>query len=122
MTAWRVYRPEWLTVYVSDRLEVEGQDQCQVRFRDYAGRVRSEDWRLCPVGSVRPARYKLMVRLPNLKGEFKEESKARKLLATLGGQAVLVTQGSAEERELLAYGRRRLPDQVSGVGTDSGAG
>lgn len=109
MTVWRVYLPEWHTAYLSDHLEVDGQNECKAAFAEYEGRVREEDWRVTHVGSMRPSRYRLELRLPNLKGEFRYKEHAAENRDALGPEAVIVARGSAEERELLSYGRRRLP-------------
>ena len=105
---WRVYKPEWVIVYTSERLEVDGRTQCRDRFtEDYEGRVRDGDWRIKGVGSFRPQHQVLELKLPNMAGECKAKELAEALQVGQGG--VLVEGGSPEERELLSYGSRRLP-------------
>jgi hypothetical protein len=112
MSTYMVYLPEWQVVFTSDELEVMGQRECGGHFEQkYAGRVREEDWRICGKGNMRPQRQVLQLRLPNLKGEFTDQPEAESLRAGLGELAVLVPRGGVEERELLSYGRRRLPRQ-----------
>jgi hypothetical protein len=115
---WRAYLPEWLIVYTSDAGGPEGLDECWGCFaRKYQGRVRAEDYQVMPAitgraGSDGP--YCLQLRLPNLHGEFKDYSGAVALASELvdgrGGTAHVVQRGSAEERVLLDYSTRMLPD------------
>jgi hypothetical protein len=112
MGTFMVYLPEWQVRHTSEELEVMGQKECKDHFeQNYAGRVREEDWQVRGAGNFRPQRQVLRLRLPNLKGECKDEAEAEALRSGLGDQAVLVARGSAEERELLSYGKRRLPRQ-----------
>ena len=106
---WRVYRPEWVVAYTSSQLEVDGQEECKAEFRErFRGRVRDEDQRIRNPDGFRPGRRVLELRLPNLQGEYKEREDAERLLAERGDGAVVVRQGSPEERELTDYGRRML--------------
>lgn len=108
---WRVYLSEWLTVYTSDQLEVPGQEECKAAYaRKYGGRVRQEDVRIKPAGRLRPSHQALQLRLPNLKGEFKDRTEAADLLQAMGSGGWLVRRGSPEEQELLDYGKKMLPD------------
>jgi hypothetical protein len=107
---WKVYLPEWLIVYTAGVSGTEGRDECRRHFDGrYQGRMRSEDWRL--VNTQYP---QLQVRLPNLHGEFKDYSDAVALASELvddrGGTAHVVQRGSAEEKALLDYSRKMLPD------------
>ncbi len=107
---WRVYKPEWLVAYISDELEAKGEAECRERFHQkYEGRVLDKDWCISAMGVRKPGRRHLQLRLPNLKGEFRCLPDAEHLQAGLGRHASLVVRGSPEERELLAYGKRRLP-------------
>jgi hypothetical protein len=118
---YRVYAREWLVMYVSDSLEVPGAQECKDVFRErYAGRVLDEEWRTVHVGAFRPGRKALEMLLWNLQGEYKDRGLAEKLKAERP-QAVLVEAGSPEERELLNYGRRMLP-QRGARGGGSGDG
>jgi hypothetical protein len=118
---WKVYLAEWLTVYTSDRVGQEaGEAECREYFTGkYAGRVRDADWRFTvflpdaeSLVSDRPVC--LQLRLPNLHGEFKDYSDAvqaaSELLDDRGGTAHVVQRGSAEERALLDYGKKKFPD------------
>jgi hypothetical protein len=104
---WKVYLPEWLAVF-----SVAGDGpECWDHFAGkYAGRVRDEDRRV----KVEPDHQVLQMRLPNLQGEFKDRADALALARDLepdSGQAVRIVQrGSAEEKALLEYGTKMLPD------------
>ena len=114
--SWRVYLTEWLTVYTSDEVEVLGAGECRdVYSRKYAGRVRSADWRISSAREIRPSPRCLQLRLPNLCGEFKDHNDALELASRLmdghkDGPCDLVRRGSDEEKELLEYGKKKLPD------------
>jgi len=110
--AWRVYLPEWLAVYTAGYMGDPGEQECRKYFaRKYGGRVRDEDWRVRPGG---PDGWPVLeVRLPNLRGEFKDEAEATDCWIELP-HARMVRRGSAEERELLDYGKKKLPDARGG--------
>lgn len=106
---WRVYAPEWLTVYTSDQLEVTGHQECKDHFAaKYQGRVRPEDMRIRGAGVLRPQQQALQLRLPNLKGEHKDRQVAMDHYTGLP-HAALVQRGSLEEQVLLDYGKKMLP-------------
>lgn len=118
---WRVYLPEWQFVYTSDVLGEPGIDECLIFYRQrYEGRVREEDWRTVPavMGARGPQPQALQLRLPNLRGEFKDYDTAVEWASHLADQipsgdqvaVVVVQRGSVEERELLEYGKKMLPD------------
>ncbi len=113
---WRVYLHEWLAVYTSDATGRDGVAECSDVFRrKYRGRVRDEDWRVViPGPAARDQPRCVQLRRPNLHGEFKDYSDAVQLASELlddrGGTAHVVQRGSDEERELLDYGRKMLPD------------
>jgi len=113
---WRVYLAEWLIVYTSDELEVIGQRECEAVFaRKYQGRLRDGDWRIRNPGAFRPGRRVLQLRLPNLKGEYKDNADAVALASELmdahpDGPCDVVHRGSAGEQALLDYSRKMLPD------------
>jgi hypothetical protein len=112
---WRAYLTEWLTVWTSDALEVMGQRECRDVFaRKYEGRVRPEDMRIRSAGPLRPSPQALQLRLPNLRGEYKDYGDAVALASDLmdGHEAILcvvVQRGSSEERSLLDYSKKMLP-------------
>jgi hypothetical protein len=111
---WRVYFPEFVPVYTSNSTGSIGQEECRSIFVDkYAGRVPEEDYQIHPLKPVHPSIWQLMLQLPNLKGEFKDKADADKLRVELGQStppltAWVVQFGSAEERVLLDYGKRRI--------------
>lgn len=115
---WRVYFPEFVPVYTSNSTGSIGQEECRSIFVDkYAGRVPAEDYQIHPLKPVHPSIWELRLKLPNLKGEFKNKGDADKLREeleaaepSLAGDelAWIVLFGSAEERVLLAYGKHRL--------------
>ncbi len=104
---WRVYLREWLTVYTADVTGSDGRDECQRHFwSKYRGRVRGED-----VMYVNTQYPQLQLRLPNLKGEFKDEADARWSFTVHAGQeeAPRVVQcGSPQEQALLEYGVKMM--------------
>lgn len=114
---WRLYRAEWLIVYTSDQTGQDGKAECRAAYaRKYGGRVRPEDVRVVPaimgrLGGDGP--HCVQLRLPNLKGEFKNPEDALALgqeLAAAGSTCDLVRRGSPEEQALLDYGKKMLPD------------
>lgn len=121
---WRVYLSEWLTVYISDADGPEGVDECWDYFASrYRGRVAVEDLRVMATSPDRPGSgaypYCLQLWLPNLKGEFKDRDLADKLADEIaevppyGGAGLMlavVQRGSDEEKALLEYGKKMLPD------------
>lgn len=108
-TTWCVYLPEWVRVHVSTTYGPAGQEECGRAFTEhYLGKVRSDDWRICRQSRGDPSRYRLELRLPNLKGEYKDKDKADGDVSRLGSGAVVVEWGSPEEDRLLDYGRRRF--------------
>lgn len=112
---WRVYLRDWVVVYTSDELEVPGRRECEAVYAEkYAGRVQTEDWRIRPAGQMRPSHQCLQLFLPNLKGEYGDRNPAADLLQAMGSGGWLVRRGSAEEQELLDYGKKMLP--VTGGG------
>jgi hypothetical protein len=105
---WRVYLPEWLIVYSSNAFTEQGKAECLQHFADrYAGRVREEDWRVVCSVTSKPGGwpYLLELRLPNLRGEFKDRQDVPVYDAE---DAYLVRRGSAEEQALLEYGKKML--------------
>lgn len=107
-TTWCVYLPEWVRVHVSVAHGQGGQEECKHVFTErFLRKVRQDDWRIRP-DRGNPPRYRLELRLPNLKGEFKDDREARDLADRLGAEAILVEWGSAEEDRLMDYGQKRL--------------
>lgn len=108
-----MYLREWLTVYTSKAKGQEGSDECEDVFvTRYQGRVREEDWHCEPVSHVAPDawEWRLMLKLPNLRGAFRSHDDAEQLAGELGPDAIVVLRFSDHEKQLLAYGRRLLHD------------
>jgi hypothetical protein len=115
---WRAYLTEWLIVWTSDASGPEGADECWDYFeRKYKGRVREDDRRVVPaIAGVAPGGhpYCVQLRLPGLRGEYKDYSDAVALASELldgheGALCVVVQRGSSEEKALLEYGKKMLP-------------
>lgn len=110
----RVYGWEWVLVYTSAKTAFAGLTEVKEFFAGkYAGRVRDEHVECRSAGKDQPTQ--LWLCLPTLKGEFKHEERARALAAATasGGGVTVVVRNSRDERELLEYGKRKLPsDQV----------
>lgn len=106
---WRVYLREWLTVYTAGYMGDVGEQECLEHFAaKYAGRVRDEDRK---VVSAAPDWWPVLkLNLWNLKGEYRDRNPAADLLQAMGSNGHLVRRGSDEEKELLAYGKKMLPD------------
>jgi hypothetical protein len=115
---YRVYCRQWLSFLTSSGVGEEGRLECQVRFRDkYQGRVLDEDWRIVAPDNGYGRSF-LMLKLPNCCGEFTGEGDAQARAGENGHEDhphQVVVAGSAEERELLAYGRRRLRGAEDGT-------
>jgi hypothetical protein len=106
-STWRVYLPEWLLVYASDALGSAGVAECEGKFeRDWKGRIRDEDFQVISAASNLPAVMRL--RVPSMQGEWKDETLARQQAEGLPGDVRVVAAFSAQERELLDYGKRKL--------------
>jgi hypothetical protein len=103
---WRVYLREWVIVYPGS----PGKAECARHFESrYAGRVRDQDWRIVPGAGG----YRLELRLPNLKGEYRDRADALEHYTELP-HAYLVQAGTPEEKALLGYGRKMLPEGGAG--------
>jgi hypothetical protein len=108
---WRVYQRDWLAVYTSDVPGYEGSVEA-VGFiqATYGGCIRDGEARISVPGITDgPERVTAEVLLPNLHGEWKAPDLAEDQQSRLGPDAVVVVAGSPEERELLDYGKRKLP-------------
>jgi hypothetical protein len=116
--AYRVYCRQWLPAHTSQNTGREGEIECVGAFVAYEGRVLDDDWRIdAPDNGY--GRSFLMLRLPNCCGEFTGEVDAQARAGENGHEDhphQVVAAGSAEERELLAYGRRRLRGADNGTG------
>jgi hypothetical protein len=95
----------------------EGREECFDAFMVFRGRVRDEDWRIDAPDNAYGRSF-LMLRLPNCCGEFAGEGDAQARAGENGHEDhphQVVVAGSAEERELLAYGTRRLRGAEDGT-------
>lgn len=107
---WRVYRPEWLIVYVTDGSDGVGERIDQYIADKLVGRVRDEDIRLVTEGEPPHGIAQLQVRKPNMRGEFKHLADARAFASDQGwDDAVLVKRNSPADHDLRMYGTKRLP-------------
>jgi len=108
---WRVYQPEWLTAYTTGALGDLGEAEAHSFFRVmYLGKVRQDEYRVEPVSQDGKWEYRLVLGLPNRKGEFRDRAEADHLAGELGAEAVVVARFSQEEKRLLSYGSRLLHD------------
>jgi hypothetical protein len=111
---WRLYSPQWLTFYTSLRTGEEGRIACSGAFVQYQGRVREEDWRI-ETPEQAYGRSFLQLRVPNCEGEWVDRDEAERHAGEHTGHPhQVVRRGSSEERELLAYGTRRLRERPGG--------
>lgn len=108
---YRLYRPEWVIVYVSI-VPPEGTalDNCQRWFDSaYAGRVHPEDVRFEHVGHGPHAMCQLQLRLPTLKGEWKYVFLAQRFADDQDfADYTIVQRNSKADHELRNYGTLRL--------------
>ncbi len=113
---YRVYRPEWVTVYTAHANTVEYDDVqtlCEAAERHwevtYAGRVRPDDMRIIDGGQGRHALVRLQLRLPTLKGEFKTERLALLYAGEQGWpEAKVVARNGPADHDLRSYGVKKL--------------
>jgi len=118
--AWRVYVQDWIVVYTSDAVAPEGQEEAQRVFAErWAGRVEEGDFTFQFIPSLH---VQIWLRIPVLQGEWRAEpdaeAHAQRIRASerevraqglrLPGLPEIVESGSAEERALLDYGKKKL--------------
>ena len=106
---WRIYSPQWLTFFTSAATGEAGRSECEARFREeYEGRIEPADMRIeSPAQAY--GRSFLQLRVPNCGGEWPDRGEAERHAGEHPGLPHQVVEaGSAEERELRAYGTRRL--------------
>jgi hypothetical protein len=108
---YRVYCRQWLVFHTSVALGAAGDTECFEEFtQKYEGRVLPLDWRIeAPQEAY--GRSMLLLQVPNGCGEFTDEALAWARAGEHGHEGhphQVVLAGSAEERELQAYGTRRL--------------
>lgn len=115
--SWRLYHDEWITVYVAFELDGRSPTERAVDFavEHYDGRVRPADvlYVLDERHYGEPA-VLLQLRLPNLRGEFKdralaEEFRGRMFGADDDGSVHLVGADTDADQELRGYGVKQLP-------------
>jgi hypothetical protein len=112
---WRLYAPDWISVFASTRQGDDGVAECLGYFKErFEGRVTDDDWQVARPDQGGWLTF-LQVRLPSLKGEFTDEAHVYLRAGEFDGRPYrIVRRGDTEERELQAYGRRRL--QAGGAG------
>jgi hypothetical protein len=115
---YRVFCSQWLPAFTSSLTGEAGAAECEAVFAaKYEGRVHGKDWRIDAPDNAYGRSF-LMLRLPNCCGEFTGEADAQARAGENGHEDhphQVVVAGSAEERELLAYGRRRLRGAEDGT-------
>lgn len=116
---YRVYRPEWIVVYTSTRAPHDpagasgAVQRCRNEFdRLYAGRVRPEDVDYLIANSEKNyAIAQLLIRKPNIKGEFKTKAQAEYFVKVQGWRdAAVVARNSKADHELRSYGVKKLAE------------
>lgn len=117
---WRVYRKQWITMYTSTGTGQEGRNEVEQHFHDrFGGRVDEAEDVCIDAAENTVDRTRLRVRLPVLAGEYLEEKDAWWRAGDFEGLPHQVVQsGDEAERELLAYGRRRLHGEDQGGAGD----
>lgn len=105
---WRVYRPEWLIVYVTEVDEGAEARAAEVALDRFAGRIRADDCRVVIDETAKV--LQLQVRKPNMRGEFKHLTDASSYVAEQEwDDTTIVQRNSPADHELRAYGTKRLP-------------
>lgn len=107
---YRVWVPEWLVVFTSSASGESGLLEAQQHFASkYDERVRAEDVRYESTSASAPAEYpaRLLLRLPNVKGEFKFRDAAESYAQGKDGSTV-VARNSREEYALREYSIKKL--------------
>lgn len=111
---WKVYRPEWLIVFASSTTGEAGEAECQAHFdARFEGRVRQDDVAISSVYPGTDSRSQLLLRLPNIKGEFKTRELAEAYVRfQRWDNAVVVPRSGRAEHKLKEYGIKKLPREV----------
>lgn len=108
----KVYRPEWMWVYTSEANGDAGLAEAKTYFAEkYQGRVHEIDVEYLPTSENNPSKWpwRISLRLPNVKGEFKLREHAETYIAEKGwGDAAIVSRNSRDEYKLKAYGDKKL--------------
>lgn len=117
--SWQVYVQDWVVVYTSDDYGEPGHDEARRVFGErWEGRVEAGDVLLRQVGGW----TQVLLRLHVTQGEWKHREDADahagrlrltprivpSVTARLYGLPQVVGTGTAEERELLDYGKKKL--------------
>ena len=111
----KVYRPEWIVVAISDAPGQAGKEELEARFAErWEGRVFPEDVLLEPGSEKFPDKYawRLKLRLWNVRGEFKWLVQAQEFVTKQEwtGCARVVIRNSRDEFSLREYGQKKLPE------------
>jgi hypothetical protein len=108
----RLYCLQWLPFHTSCAVGQAGRQECEEVFRDrYQGRIKDLGWRI-EATEHDYGRSFLLLEVPNCCGEYTQAADAERQAGEHGKHGKhphqIVERGSREERELLAYGTRRL--------------
>lgn len=101
---WRVWLDEWSVVYVSDTDGEPAERECQDRFSEsYEDKVQVGGWRIVPWSTDEPGGWPWMleVRLPVMKGEYRDEAAATDHASRIGG--IVAREGSQMDRKIQRY-------------------
>ncbi len=118
--SWRVYHYEWITVHTAfGRDSASAIEHATAHYTEhYAGRVREADVQyLFDEETYGRAAVLLQLRLPNLRGEFKDRERAEQFSdlmfgAEPGHRVHVVGADTEQDRTLLAYGVKQLPVEL----------
>lgn len=116
--SWFVFAREWVVVHVESAAQQDGGypvtaallAAALLAYRDekYGGRVEADDVRFTFTGAGPEMLGRLELRLPNPVAEYGAKDQAVTYASTLGTAAEIVERGAPRDKELRAYGTRRL--------------
>ncbi len=114
--SWRIYRDEWITMYVAfEHADQTPIERATAHFDQYyQGRVLARDveYEIDNTTYGQPAAI-LRLRLPNLRGEWKPRELAQEFAdRSFAGEenVMVVATDSREEQDLKGYGVKMLPE------------
>lgn len=108
---WKLYTDEWIVVYTSSAEGALGELECRTVFdKKYEGRVRKADVKFEPASAKTPTEYpfRLLLRLPNIKGEFKTLELAEAHAESNFETWKIVTRNSREDYAIRDYSVKKL--------------
>jgi hypothetical protein len=109
---YRVYVTEWVNAWTSTQSGEDGHDEAAGHFQQtWEGRLHDGDWRFTAGAGDTTS---VCLRVPNLRSEWRGGYKAavahaQEISEAGEGPAAVVLAGSETERDLLNYGKRKLP-------------